>query len=313
MDTRLPDEALALERELTRWSARRAERGGEFTGFDHADLKELAGFGLPGLTRTGGSDVDLVAAIMAAARAGLPGPVVEAQLAIEAGCDEAVEAAERGDVVTSVAPGQAIVGWGAVAGLVVDQGSGAVLARGPLAPVRTAYALPHGWLDPAVPAGDDPLRARRWLCASAAVTGLGSGALDRTVRHARDRVQFSRPLASFQAVQFRLAECLTMLEGARLGVLDAAWRSAERRTDAEVAAALTWLWASRVAKTVSDNCHQVFGALGFCDETGLVQLTAQMSWFRLSLGARDASRLVTARRRHAAGAPASTVLGGFDG
>jgi hypothetical protein len=311
MDLQLPQAAAALERELQRWSARRAERGGEFTGFDHADLKELAGFGLPGLTLAGGNDVDLVVALMAAARAGLPGPVVEAQLAIETGCTEAAEAAERGDVVTSVAPGQTIVGWGAVADLVVDQATGAVLARGPLEPVRTAYALPHGWLATPSSTGADPRVARRWLCASAAVAGLGAGALDRGAQHARDRVQFGRPLASFQAVQFRLAECLVMIEGARLSVLDAAWRFGDERSDADVAAALTWLWASRVAQKVAENTHQVYGALGFCDETGLVQLTAQMAWLRLSVGRSDAVRLVTARRSHAPAVPASTVLGGF--
>jgi acyl-CoA dehydrogenase-like protein len=310
MDLRLSDETAAFERELDRWSERRAERGGEFTGFDHADVKELAALGLPGLTLAGGSDVDLVVGIMAAARTGLPGPVVEAQLAIESGCPEAAEAAERGEVVTSAAPGQTIVGWGAVADLVVDQASGTVLASGPLERVRTAYALPHGWLDAAPRAGADPLLARRWLCTSAAVTGLGRGALERAVRHAKDRVQFGRPLASFQAVQFRLAESLTMLEGARLSVLDAAWRFGEQRPDADVAAALTWLWASRVAQKVAENAHQVYGALGFCDETGLVQLTAQMAWFRVSVGRRDAVAMVTARRSRSDGVPASTVLGG---
>ena len=48
----------------------------------------------------------------------------------------------------------------------------------------------------------------------------------------------------------------------------------------------TWLWADRAAETVADHAHQVFGALGFCTETGLVTLTSQMTWYRLTAAAR---------------------------
>jgi alkylation response protein AidB-like acyl-CoA dehydrogenase len=143
------------------------------------------------------------------------------------------------------------------------------------------------------------------------LAGLGRGALERTRHHAMDRHQFGRPLASFQAVQFRLAECMNLLEGLRLSVLDAAWRAAMRRSDAGLAAALTWLWAERTGERVADHCHQVYGALGFCDEAGLVPLTAQMSWFRLSGGHRDAVRFVIQQRNRSAGTPPSRVMPGF--
>ena len=316
MDFTLPEQTAQLERELARWTAKRSERLGELTGFDRDDWKELVAFGLPGLTGSGGNEVDLVVGLMEVAKAGLPGPVIEAQLALDGGSDEAASALGQGLVVTSVPPSPpdrpVMVAWGAVADLVVDQATGATLATGPLPAVRTEYPLPHGWLErPPAAVDGDALLPRRWLLSSAALAGLGRGALTRTTAHAVDRHQFGRPLASFQAVQFRLAECLNLLEGLRLCVLDAAWRASCGRADADVAAALTWLWAERAAEQVADHCHQVYGALGFCDETGLVQLTAQMMWFRLTGEHRHAVRYVMHRRARAAGIPPSRVLAGF--
>jgi hypothetical protein len=316
MDFTLPEQTAQLERELARWTAKRAERLGELDAFDLADWRELVAFGLPGLTQAGGDEVDLVVGLMEVARAGLPGPVVEAQLALDAGSTAAASALAEGQVVSSVPAvrprGAVIVPWGAVAQLVVDQADGSVLANGPLRAVRTEYPLAHGWLeDQPSAATTDPLRPRRWLLTSAVLAGLGRGALSRTTAHAVDRHQFGRPLASFQAVQFRLAECLNLLEGLRLCVLDAAWRAAEGRADAGVAAALTWLWAERTSEQVADHCHQVYGALGFCNETGLVPLTAQMMWFRVTGGHRDAVGYVMDRRARADGVPPSRVLPGF--
>lgn len=316
MDVTLPDETEQLARELNRWTTKRVERLGEFSGFDHKVWAELVAFGVPGLLGSGGTVVDLAVALMEVARAGLPGPVIEAQLALDTQCTEAAVALERGEVVTSAlghaTANSVAVAWGAVADLVVDQRSGAIAARGSLPPMQNEYALPHGWLSGLEAGSFDKHAARRWLLASSAIAGLGRGALERTTAHAVNRHQFSRPLASFQAVQFRLAECLNLLEGLRLSVLDAAWRQSTSRADADVAAALTWLWADRTAARVTEHCHQVYGALGFCTETGLVTLTSQMGWLRASTGRRAAVSIVNVRRLRAPGVPPSRVLAGFD-
>jgi hypothetical protein len=318
MDFTLPEQTAQLERELARWTAKRVEQLGEVDAFEPDVWPELVAFGLPGLTLAGGDEIDLVVGLMEIAKAALPGPVIEAQLAIDSGSAEAVRAIAEGRVVTSVPPtssaGPVLVPWGAVAELVVDQASGTVIAQGPLPAVRTQYSLPHGWLEHPTPSSaSDQLLPRRWLLISAALAGLGRGALARTTTHAVDRQQFGRPLASFQAVQFRLAECLNLLEGLRLCVLDAAWRASSGRADAGAAAALTWLWAERTAESVADHCHQVYGALGFCDETGLVPLTSQMLWYRVTGGHREAVRYVVDRRARVDGVPPSRVLPGFIG
>src|SRR5262245_42347373 len=218
MEFSLPDETAQLARELARWTAKRSERLGEFTGFDRDDWLELVAFGLPGITQAGGTEVDLVVGLMEVAQAALPGPVIEAQLALDRGSDEATAALAKGAVITSVAASAAgedvVVPWGAVADLVVDLATGEVVADSPLTPIRTEYPLAHGWLTRRTGVSEvDALQPRRWRLTAAALTGLGRGALTRTTAHAVERHQFGRPLASFQAVQFRLAECFNLLEG----------------------------------------------------------------------------------------------------
>lgn len=251
--------------------------------------------------------------LLGAATHGLPGPVLEAELAVASGCEEAANAVGSGGVVTSVAPGpagRAIVGWGSVASLVVDQSNGNVLLRGPLEPVETAHPMGHGVIERAA-GNTDPLRVRRWTLGAALVTGLAKGALEMASTHAKQRVQFGRPLSSFQAVQFRLAETVHVLEASELLVLDAARRADTGDARADIAAALAWVYASDAGLLAEKQTHQVFGALGFAEETGLVRLTYQIAWLRTSIGVGEAFDFLDGRRVVADGTPPSNVLTGF--
>ena len=90
---------------------------------------------------------------------------------------DAADRLTRGLVVSSIGPRRAgvrMVGWGAVAEMVVDQLSGAVLAAGPLPQAELAYRLPHGWYEADQDAQEpDQLRLQRgWVGATALLTGL---------------------------------------------------------------------------------------------------------------------------------------------
>ena len=315
MDFSLPTQTQDLADELTRWADDRRERIGVLPPFEADAWKQLAAdFGLFTIERAGGTVLDTAIGFMAAARLSIPGPMLEADLATATGNDEARDALEHGGLVSSVMPGpprRVPVAWGAAAELVVDQATGEVVARGGLPAGHFADRAPHGWYERTEPSDGDPLEARRWLLAAALLTGLGNGALELATDHVRHRVQFGRTLGTFQAVQFRLAECLLQLEGSRLSVIDAAWRMSEDRPEAGVCAALAWLNAHEIAQNVRLHTHQVHGALGFCTETGLVRVTGQMQWLRLSLGRTTAVDYVMAHRRQQDGDPRSLVLEGF--
>ena len=84
--------------------------------------------------------------------------------------------------------------------------------------------------------------------------------LELARRHALGRVQFGRPIASFQAVRHRLAETLVAVESAE-AVLGAAWEDGSPTT-AAVAKAL----AGRGARTAARHCQQVLAGIGFTTE-----------------------------------------------
>lgn len=94
------------------------------------------------------------------------------------------------------------------------------------------------------------------------MTGLAQGALDHAVSYAKDRRQFGKPIADFQAVQFTLAEMATDVEAARQLVYNAArLRDAGRPFVKE--AAMAKLFASQIAETVASRAVEIFGGVGF--------------------------------------------------
>ena len=96
----------------------------------------------------------------------------------------------------------------------------------------------------------------------AQMLGLAEGAWGHAARYAKERRQFGKPIAEFQAVQFTLAEMATEIEAAKLMVYNAA-----RLKDAGMPyvreAAMTKYFASQVAERVASQCVEVFGGNGF--------------------------------------------------
>ena len=99
----------------------------------------------------------------------------------------------------------------------------------------------------------------------AQMVGLAQGALDHTLRYVREREQFGRPIADFQAVQFQLAEMATQIEAARLMVYNAA-RLKDAGQPFLKEAAMAKLFASRTAQDVSSMCVDLHGGYGFTRE-----------------------------------------------
>ena len=99
----------------------------------------------------------------------------------------------------------------------------------------------------------------------AQMVGLAQGVFDHTLRYVQEREQFGHPVASFQGVQFQLAEIVTRIEAARLMVYNAArLKDAGARFLRE--AAMAKLHASRMAQYVSSLCIDLHGGYGFTRE-----------------------------------------------
>jgi alkylation response protein AidB-like acyl-CoA dehydrogenase len=99
----------------------------------------------------------------------------------------------------------------------------------------------------------------------AQMIGVAQGALDAALGYVKERKQFGKPIADFQAVQFQLAQAATELEAARLMVYNAA-----RLKDAGQAftqqAAMAKLFSSQVAERVTSLCVELFGGYGYTRE-----------------------------------------------
>lgn len=96
----------------------------------------------------------------------------------------------------------------------------------------------------------------------AQMIGIAQGALEHAINYSKGRVQFGKPIASFQGIQFQLAELATEVEAARLMVYNAA-RLKDAGMDYIKEAAMVKYYASQVAEKVASQSLEVLGGNGF--------------------------------------------------
>jgi len=99
------------------------------------------------------------------------------------------------------------------------------------------------------------------LCAE--LVGTAERALELAVEYARVRVQFDRPIATFQVIKHKAADMLHHLELARVGTHYAAWASDADDPERERAAAMCKGYVAEAADAVTAECIQVHGGVGF--------------------------------------------------
>ena len=99
----------------------------------------------------------------------------------------------------------------------------------------------------------------------AQMIGVARGALSAALKYVKERQQFNKPIAEFQAVQFQLAQAATELEAARLMVYNAA-RLEDAHEPYTKEAAMAKLFASQVAERVTSLCVELFGGYGYTKE-----------------------------------------------
>jgi alkylation response protein AidB-like acyl-CoA dehydrogenase len=96
----------------------------------------------------------------------------------------------------------------------------------------------------------------------AQMIGVAQGAIDAAIEYIKERRQFGKPIADFQAVQFQVAQVATELEAARLMVYNAA-RLKDAGHDIAREGAMAKLFSSQVAERVTSLCVELFGGYGY--------------------------------------------------
>ena len=209
-----------------------------------------------------------------------------------------------GPIALADRAGSSLVRFGSVAStLLALDGERAIvvdLEPGEIEPVRSTFGVPVGRVPGALwargrdlgPGAGEVMRS--WWRTAIAVeqVGLLSAALLITVEHVNTRVQFGHPIAGFQAVRHRLAECAVLLEGARWLARETAALGAPAE-----AAATACTQATVAAKQVAAETHQLSGAIGFTKEYPLHVFTTRAQGLTLELGGLEAhARALTALR-----------------
>jgi short-chain 2-methylacyl-CoA dehydrogenase len=103
------------------------------------------------------------------------------------------------------------------------------------------------------------------IAIAALTVGLAQAAYDEALKYARERHQFGKPIASFQAIQFKLADMAMEIELARLMYYKAAWLHMQGEPFTKEAS-MAKLYASEAAKRAADQAVQIHGGYGFMDE-----------------------------------------------
>ncbi|MBC8499831.1 MAG: acyl-CoA dehydrogenase [Candidatus Atribacteria bacterium] len=98
---------------------------------------------------------------------------------------------------------------------------------------------------------------------AAQAVGIAQGALDDAIKYARERIQFGKPISSFQGIQFMLADMATQIEAARALLYAGARYIDSGAKDIAKISSMTKLFASDVAMKVTTDAVQIFGGYGY--------------------------------------------------
>ena len=98
------------------------------------------------------------------------------------------------------------------------------------------------------------------------LVGLAQKDFEISVQYAKDRIQFGRPIGSFQAIQHKAADMITDVDGARFITYKAAWSVAEETDEAEMDVHMAKAWCSEATRRVVAHGQQIHGGVGFTKE-----------------------------------------------
>jgi alkylation response protein AidB-like acyl-CoA dehydrogenase len=135
-------------------------------------------------------------------------------------------------------------------------------------------------------------RTRLHVCAQG--VGVARAALEEAVKYARERHQFGAPLASFQTIQFKLAEMATRVRAARNLYYEAAWSVDQGTIDHSLISMAKW-FAGETAVKCADEALQIHGGYGYLDEYKVQRLYRDAKIVEIYEGAKEIEKAIIAK------------------
>lgn len=130
------------------------------------------------------------------------------------------------------------------------------------------------------------------ICAQG--VGLAKAALEESIRYAKERRQFGKPLAEFQVIQFKIAEMATYIRAARNLYYEAAWGVDQGKPDHALIAMAKW-YAAETAIRCADEAVQIHGGYGYIDESKVNRLYRAAKILDIYEGTREMEKTIIAR------------------
>jgi short/branched chain acyl-CoA dehydrogenase len=124
--------------------------------------------------------------------------------------------------------------------------------------------------------------------------GLAQGAYELAYAYAKERRQFGRPIAEFQAVQFRLADMATEIEAGRALTYKAAWLKDQGRPFGRDAA-MAKLYTGELSNRVVNAALQIHGGYGYMEESAIARFYRDQKILEIGEGTNDIQRMVIAK------------------
>ena len=132
------------------------------------------------------------------------------------------------------------------------------------------------------------------IAIAALAVGLAQACLEESVAYAKTRNAFGGPIGRYQGIAFQCADLEVMVETARLVTYKAAWLKDMGRPFKQ-AAAIAKLHSSEAAVTATRMATQIFGGMGFMDETPVARFYRDAKILEIGEGTSEVQRLVLAR------------------
>lgn len=129
---------------------------------------------------------------------------------------------------------------------------------------------------------------------AALAVGIAQGALDASLKYAKERVQFGKHLSEFQAIQWKLADMATEIDAARLLTQRAAWMKT-RGENINLAVAQAKYFASEAAVRATNEAVQIHGGYGFIKEYPVEKLYRDVKLTTIGEGTSEVQKMVIAR------------------
>jgi alkylation response protein AidB-like acyl-CoA dehydrogenase len=124
--------------------------------------------------------------------------------------------------------------------------------------------------------------------------GLAQGCLDESIKYAKEREQFGKPLSAFQATQFKLANMKTDIDAARMLTLRAAYMK-DKGLPNKKEAAIAKLFASEIAEKAASEAVQIHGGYGFMKDYPVEKFYRDVKLLTIGEGTSEIQRIVIAR------------------